>query len=404
VFKVFDGQLVMIPGLVVLIPALPIALWIWRRRADRDWTLMALLALCHITLTIGFTIFPIPIAGQDYYRRTRGLSEDNLVPFATIACQLQNLSLNTVRQLGGNMLALTPLGIYGPALWPALRDWRRFLLVAIAAAVAIETAQLLGSLIEGFTYRVTDVDDAVMNATGAILVFSCMAPRSLAALSAEVTACRRCPRLVEWREEAAANPPARYRGQGYWARPLPGWGDPAARILLVGLAPAAHGGNRTGRLFTGDRSGDFLFAALHRAGLVNQPTSTDRDDGLTAHGVYIAPVVRCAPPANKPLPDERDACLGFMAREISLLAELRVVVALGAYTWDGALRALAELGAGAAPGAGKPTFGHGAEAWVGDYRLLGTYHPSQQNTFTGRLAPEMLDRVIARARELAGSA
>ncbi len=169
--KFTDGHLILIPGLVVLIPALPIALWIWRRRADREWTLMALLALCHITLAIGFTIFPIPIGGQDYYRQTRGMSQDNVVPFATIAWQLQNLSLNTVRQLGGNMLALTPLGIYGPYLWPALRDRRRFVGVAVAAAVAIEAAQYAGSLIEGFTYRVTDVDDAIMNATGAILVF-----------------------------------------------------------------------------------------------------------------------------------------------------------------------------------------------------------------------------------------
>jgi glycopeptide antibiotics resistance protein len=172
VFKVFDGQLVMIPGLVVLIPALPIAVWIWRRGADREWRLMALLALLHITLTIGFTIFPIPISGQDYYRRTRGLSEDNLIPFATIAAQLRGLSVDTVRQLGGNLVALTPLGIYGPALWPALRDWRRFLLVAVAMAVAIETAQLLGSLAEGFTYRVTDVDDAIMNAAGAMAAFA----------------------------------------------------------------------------------------------------------------------------------------------------------------------------------------------------------------------------------------
>ena len=227
-----------------------------------------------------------------------------------------------------------------------------------------------------------------------------MAPDSLAALTAEVVACRRCPRLVEWREDAASNPPARYRGRGYWARPLPGWGDPHARILLVGLAPAAHGGNRTGRLFTGDRSGDFLFAALYRAGLVNQPTSISLDDGLMASGVYIAPVVRCAPPANKPLPAEREACLPFLTREISLLAELRVVVALGAYAWDGALRALSRPGVRPAS---RPAFGHGAEASVAGLALLGTYHPSQQNTFTGRLTPQMLDRVIARACELAGA-
>jgi uracil-DNA glycosylase family 4 len=229
-----------------------------------------------------------------------------------------------------------------------------------------------------------------------------MVADSLADLSAEVVACRRCPRLVEWREEAAANPPARFRGQRYWARPLPGWGDPTAAILLVGLAPAAHGGNRTGRLFTGDRSGDFLFAALHRVGLVNQPASVDREDGLTARGVYIAPVVRCAPPANKPLPEERNACQPFLAREITLLPELRVIVALGAYAWDGALRALGGLGLSPGRPAGRPAFGHGAEVTLGGLTLLGTYHPSQQNTFTGRLTPEMLDRVIVRARQLAG--
>jgi uracil-DNA glycosylase family 4 len=229
-----------------------------------------------------------------------------------------------------------------------------------------------------------------------------MPPDSLASLSAEVVACRRCPRLVEWREEAAANPPARFRGQRYWARPLPGWGDPTAAILLVGLAPAAHGGNRTGRLFTGDRSGDFLFAALHRVGLVNQPASVDREDGLTARGVYIAPVVRCAPPANKPLPEERNACQPFLAREITLLPELRVIVALGAFAWDGALRALDGPGLSLGRPAGRPAFGHGAEVTLGGLTLLGTYHPSQQNTFTGRLTPEMLDRVIVRARQLAG--
>jgi uracil-DNA glycosylase family 4 len=203
---------------------------------------------------------------------------------------------------------------------------------------------------------------------------------------------------------------------------VPGWGDPRARILIVGLAPAADGGNRTGRIFTGDRSGDFLFAALHRAGLANQPTSTDRDDGLAVAGVYIAAAVRCAPPDNKPLPQERDRCLPYLAREIPLLADLRVIVALGAYAWDGALRALT-IGAGAESGrvglaslltqgvsspagarAQKPRFGHGVEAPVGGYTLLGSYHPSQQNTFTGRLTPEMLDSVLERARALAGPA
>ena len=222
-------------------------------------------------------------------------------------------------------------------------------------------------------------------------------------LSADVTACRRCRRLVEWREAAAADPPARFRGQRYWARPLPGWGDPRARVLLVGLAPAAHGGNRTGRLFTGDRSGEFLFASLHRTGFVNQPTSTDAADGLAARGLYIAAAVRCAPPANKPLPEERARCLPYLVREIGLLVELRVIVALGSYAWDGVLRALAV--AGPSPAAAKrPTFGHGSQVRVGPYELLGSYHPSQQNTFTGRLAPEMLDAVMRRAHELAGGA
>jgi uracil-DNA glycosylase family 4 len=222
----------------------------------------------------------------------------------------------------------------------------------------------------------------------------------LAALWAEVTACHLCPRLVEWREEAALNPPARFRGQKYWARPLPGWGDPRARILLVGLAPAAHGGNRTGRLFTGDRSGDFLFASLFRAGLVSQPTSTSRGDGLTAMGVYIAAVVRCAPPDNKPLPEERARCLPYLHREIGWLTQLRVIVALGSYAWDGVLRA---VGAASGPTSRRPRFAHGAEARLARYDLLGTYHPSQQNTFTGRLTPEMLDAVVRRAQELAAT-
>ena len=225
-----------------------------------------------------------------------------------------------------------------------------------------------------------------------------MAADSIARLSAEVTACRRCPRLVEWRGEAAANPPARFKAQPYWAHPLPGWGDPKARVLLVGLAPAAHGGNRTGRLFTGDRSGDFLFASLHRTGFVNQPTSTGAADGLVGRDLYIAAVVRCAPPGNKPLLSERDNCLPYLERELRLLENVRVIVALGAYAWDGALLALRTLGAETRP---RPAFGHLAEATVGRHVLLGSYHPSQQNTFTGRLTRPMLDAAMARARELA---
>jgi uracil-DNA glycosylase family 4 len=220
---------------------------------------------------------------------------------------------------------------------------------------------------------------------------------ALTQLAAEVAACRLCPRLVEWREEAAAHPPARFAGERYWARPVPGFGDREARILVVGLAPAAHGANRTGRLFTGDRSGDFLFASLHRTGFANQATSIAADDGLALSGAYIAAVVRCAPPDNKPTPAERGCCLPYLVGEMALLGELRVVVALGGFAWDGALRALADLGHRVLP---RPEFGHLAEAQVGPYRLLGSYHPSQQNTFTGRLTPPMLDAVIARAREI----
>lgn len=219
----------------------------------------------------------------------------------------------------------------------------------------------------------------------------------LAALAAEIEACRACPRLVAWREAAAADPPARFRGQAYWARPVPGFGDPAARILLLGLAPAKDGGNRTGRVFTGDRSGDFLFAALHRVGLANQPASTRRGDGLELPGAYVAAAVRCAPPANRPLPEERDRCAPFLHRELALLADLRVVVALGAFAWEAALRAI-EVAHGPLPRP-LPRFAHGAEVAAGPYALLGTYHPSQQNTFTGRLTPAMLDAVLARACE-----
>jgi uracil-DNA glycosylase family 4 len=218
---------------------------------------------------------------------------------------------------------------------------------------------------------------------------------ALAALTEEISACRACPRLVAWREQVARDKVARFRDETYWGRPVPGFGDPAARILLVGLAPAAHGGNRTGRVFTGDASGDFLFAALHRAGLASSPVSRRSDDGLRLFDTYVAAAVRCAPPANKPTPDERDRCAPFLEREVALLADLRVVVALGAFGWDAALRALAPA---TRP---KPRFGHGAEVDLGSMTLLGTYHPSQQNTFTGTLTPSMLDAVLARATELA---
>jgi uracil-DNA glycosylase family 4 len=222
---------------------------------------------------------------------------------------------------------------------------------------------------------------------------------SLVSLQREVIACRRCPRLVQWRERVAREKRAAYAGQEYWGRPVPGFGDPRAQIVIVGLAPAAHGGNRTGRIFTGDRSGDFLFAALFRAGLANQPASVSRSDGLRLTGVYIAAVNRCAPPGNRPTPQERDACLPFLVRELELLSRARVIVALGAYAWDGALRALSASGYPASP---RPRFGHASEAALGPYRLIGCFHPSQQNTFTGKLTPGMLDSVLARAVE-AGS-
>jgi uracil-DNA glycosylase family 4 len=224
-------------------------------------------------------------------------------------------------------------------------------------------------------------------------------PRSsgLAALSDEITSCRRCPRLVEWRERVAREKVARYADEPYWGRPVPGFGDAAARLLVVGLAPAAHGGNRTGRVFTGDRSGDFLWTALERTGFSNMGVARNRDDGLALEGAYVAAVVRCAPPLNRPTTAERDACLPFLARELALLADVRIVLALGGFGWDGALRALAANGHAARP---KPRFGHGAEARVGPYTLLGAYHPSQQNTFTGRLTSAMFEAVLRRAREL----
>jgi len=222
--------------------------------------------------------------------------------------------------------------------------------------------------------------------------------RQLARLNSMIVECRRCPRLVAWREETARRPPARFADQEYWARPVPGFGDPDARVLVVGLAPAAHGGNRTGRVFTGDRSGDFLFAALHRAGFANQATSVSADDGLRLTDLYVAAVNRCAPPANRPTPVERDNCLPYLAAEMAALARLRVLVCLGAYAWDGALRALATNGHAARP---RPHFGHGVEAEIGPFVLLGSFHPSQQNTFTGRLTTAMLDGLLARARQLA---
>ncbi len=225
---------------------------------------------------------------------------------------------------------------------------------------------------------------------------------ALEALELEVVECRRCPRLVEWRELVAREKRAAFAGETYWGRPIPGFGDPAARVMILGLAPAAHGANRTGRVFTGDRSGDFLFAALHRTGFANQPTSVRADDGLKLRDAWITAAVRCAPPANKPTPAERDACLPYAVRELELLGGVKVVVCLGAFAWAAALRLLAQRGA-AIPKP-MPRFGHRAEFDPGDGRpvLLGSFHPSQQNTFTGKLTPAMLDDVLLRAAELAG--
>jgi uracil-DNA glycosylase len=223
---------------------------------------------------------------------------------------------------------------------------------------------------------------------------------SVERINAEIVECTRCPRLVWWRDEAARHPPARFAGDEYWARPVPGFGDPLARVVIVGLAPAAHGGNRTGRIFTGDRSGDFLFPVLHVTGFSNQPTSTRRGDGLRLTDLYVGAVNRCAPPANRPTPEERDNCLPYLARELRVLERARVLVCLGAFAWDGALRALA-ANAMQPKVTPRPQFGHGAEVSVGPLTLLGTFHPSQQNTFTGKLTHDMFVAVFQRARELA---
>ena len=212
---------------------------------------------------------------------------------------------------------------------------------------------------------------------------------ALAALAEEIADCRRCPRLVAWREQVARDKRAAFRDWDYWARPIPGFGDPEARVVLLGLAPAAHGANRTGRMFTGDRSGDFLYAALHATGFANQPTSENRDDGLRLTNCFITAGVRCAPPANKPLPAERDNCRPWLDAELELLEHARVIVCLGKFAWD------------VITPRPRPKFGHGAEARSGRYALLGCFHPSQQNTFTGKLTPAMLEGVLERARERA---
>jgi len=222
--------------------------------------------------------------------------------------------------------------------------------------------------------------------------------RDLGSLDAAIVDCFACPRLVAWREEQARIKVARFRDETYWARPVPGFGDPDASILVVGLAPAAHGGNRTGRVFTGDSSGDFLFRSLHALGLANQAESRRAGDGLALHAVRIAAAVRCAPPANKPTPEEQATCRPYLVREIELLPRLRVLLALGAIGWAASLRCLAELGYPVPRPA--PVFGHGAEAPVGPYVLLGSYHVSQQNTFTGKLTRPMFESVLERAKLL----
>jgi uracil-DNA glycosylase len=225
---------------------------------------------------------------------------------------------------------------------------------------------------------------------------------ALSKLASEVSACRRCPRLVAWREQVARERRAAFADQEYWGRPLPGFGDPSARVLLLGLAPAAHGANRTGRMFTGDRSGDFLFAALQRTGFANQALSRSRDDGLELSDAWITAAVRCAPPANRPTPVERDRCLPWSVAELELLSRVNVIVCLGAFAWDAALRLTAAVTEPpSAPRRPRPRFGHGAELEADRYRLLGCFHPSQQNTFTGKLTEPMIDAVLARARELA---
>jgi uracil-DNA glycosylase family 4 len=219
-------------------------------------------------------------------------------------------------------------------------------------------------------------------------------------VSCDVTTCRRCPRLVAWREEVAQVKRAAFADQTYWGRPIPGFGDPAARLVIFGLAPAAHGANRTGRVFTGDRSGDFLFAALHRTGFANQPNAVTRDDGLELRDAWITSAVRCAPPQNKPTPVERDTCLSWSVDELRAMRNVSVMLCLGAFAWDAALRLRAAMGLPAPRP--KPRFGHGVLWEAEHFSLLGSFHPSQQNTFTGKLTPGMLDDVLLQARELTG--
>lgn len=262
----------------------------------------------------------------------------------------------------------------------------------------------------GWPDDMADADTPVATTAGEVAELATTA--SLTDVVAMSSVCRACPRLVQWREDVAATKRRAFADQPYWGRPTPGWGDPEPRVLVIGLAPAANGGNRSGRIFTGDRSGDWLFASLHRVGLASQPTSEHAGDGLELSGVRIVATVRCAPPANKPTPDERHACAHWLDREVSLvLPSVRAVVALGSFAWNAALATLAR--AGVTVPRPRPRFGHGAEVLLerepddrgrGDDRspvmLIGSYHPSQQNTFTGKLTEGMLDGVLARAKSL----
>ena len=221
----------------------------------------------------------------------------------------------------------------------------------------------------------------------------------LAALNVEVVGCTRCARLVQWCRDVSRAKRAAYSDDAYWGRPVPSFGDPGARVLVVGLAPAAHGANRTGRMFTGDRSGDWLFRALHRAGFASRPDGRTADDGLTLSGAYITAAVRCAPPDNRPTPDERDSCRPFLERELDALADLTVIVTLGGFAFAQVLRILRSRGLPVPRP--RPKFSHGVEVGVGEVTVLGSYHPSQQNTFTGKLTESMFDSVWERARSLA---
>lgn len=215
--------------------------------------------------------------------------------------------------------------------------------------------------------------------------------------NANITACRRCPRLIGWCSEVAATRKAAYRNETYWGKPVPGFGDPAALLLIVGLAPGAHGANRTGRMFTGDRSGDWLYRALHKAGYALQPQSTDREDGQRLIGAYITAVVHCAPPGNKPLPKERDNCVGYLKRDLELLSRVNVIVCLGKFAWDGLTGTLKKLGHSMES---PVEFSHGARVKMGPYNVIASYHPSQQNTFTGKLTEPMIDAVFTLARSV----